>query len=194
MRRVIALFAGWLVAGVLLAPASADEKGATKVPAALSFKMKTLDGKDVDLATYQGKVVLFVNVASQCGLTPQYEGLQALHDKYAKDGLAIVGVPSNDFGKQEPGSNAEIAEFCKKNYGVKFDMLSKVPVKGDGKTPLYNYLTSKDTNPKFAGPIKWNFTKFLLSRRGEVVGRFEPQVTPDAKDMTQAIEAELAKK
>src|SRR5436189_6189514 len=120
---------------VFLAPAAlvpAGQKGATKVPPVLNFKMTSLDGKDVDLAKYQGKVVLFVNVASQCGYTPQYKGLQALHEKYAKDGLAIVGVPANEFGAQEPGSNSEIAEFCKKNYSVAFDMLAKVVVKGPG--------------------------------------------------------------
>ncbi len=194
MNRIVATLLGLAALGAMAEPARADEKGDKKVPAALSFKMKSLDGKDVDLASYKGKVVMFVNVASQCGLTPQYEGLQALHDKYAKDGLVIIGVPSNDFGAQEPGSNKEIAEFCKKNYGVRFDMLSKVPVKGDGQTPLYKFLTSKETNPKFAGPIKWNFTKFLISRQGEVVRRFEPQVAPEAQEVTQAVEAELAKK
>jgi glutathione peroxidase len=161
MRTLVAVLAGALVSSAPPAPAVAKEKGADKVPAVLNFKMKGLDGKEVDLSRYQGKVVLIVNVASQCGYTPQYKGLQALHDKFAKDGLVILGVPSNDFGKQEPGSNEEIAAFCEKNYGVKFDMLSKVPVKGDDKVPLYEYLTSKETDPRFAGPIKWNFTKFL---------------------------------
>src|SRR6202035_5785599 len=106
-------------------------------------------------------VVLFVNVASQCGYTPQYKGLEALHEKYAKDGLVIVGVPANEFGAQEPGSDEEIAKFCSAKYNVKFDMLSKVAVKGKDICPLYQYLTSKDTDPKFAGDIKWNFTKFV---------------------------------
>ncbi len=158
VRILVALSAGLLA---LLAPAApAGEKGDKKVPAVLNFKMKNLAGKEIDLAAHQGKVVLIVNVASACGYTPQYEGLQALHQKYAKDGLVVVGVPCNDFGKQEPGTSDEIAEFCKKNYGVTFEMLGKVTVKGDGAAPLYKHLTSKDTNSRFAGPIKWNFTKF----------------------------------
>ncbi len=128
-------------------------QGADKVPAALDFKMQTLSGQPVELSKYLGKVVLIVNVASECGLTPQYEQLQALHKQYAGQGLAIVGVPANEFGAQEPGSNAEIATFCKANYGVEFDMLSKVVVKGDGICPLYDYLTNKS---KFPGPIGWN--------------------------------------
>lgn len=171
--------------------AEAGDKG--KVPAALNFKMKTLDGKDIDLGQYKGKVVLFVNVASECGLTPQYKGLQALHKKYAEKGLVIIGVPSNDFGMQEPGSNEEIATFCKKNYGVEFIMLSKVAVKGKEQAPLYKYLTSKETNPKFGGPIQWNFDKFLIGRDGSIVTRFLPNVEPESKNVTDAIEKELAK-
>ncbi len=194
MHRLAVAFPAIAALGMLLAPAAADEKGAKNVPAALNFTMKSLDGKDVDLSRYQGKVVLFVNVASECGYTPQYRGMQALHDKFAKDGLAIIGVPANDFGRQEPGSNEEIASFCQKNYGVKFDMLAKVPVVGANQVPLYKHLTSRETDPKFAGPVKWNFTKFLLSRKGEIVGRFEPDVEPESKELTNAIQAELAKK
>jgi glutathione peroxidase len=139
-------------------------------------------------------VVLFVNVASECGYTPQYRGMQALHDKYAKEGLAVVGVPSNEFGAQEPGTDREIATFCAKNYGVKFDMLSKVVIAGRGQVPLYRHLTSKETNPKFGGAVKWNFTKFLIGRKGEIVGRFEPDVEPDSEELIKAVEAELAKK
>src|SRR5260370_14440807 len=154
--------------------------------------MKTLDDKPVELSKYQGKVVLFVNVASKCGLTPQYKGLQELHDKYADKGLAIIGVPANEFGGQEPGTNEDIAKFCETKYKVKFDMMGKVLVKGDGICPLYDYLTSKKTDSKFAGPIQWNFTKFVVGRNGEIVARFEPRDTPDK--MTKTIEAELAKK
>jgi glutathione peroxidase len=157
----LASFVGIAVLGAGALLVRAEDQGAKKVPAVLNFTMKSLDGKDVPLSKYQGKVVLIVNVASRCGYTPQYKGLQALHDKYAAKGLAILGVPSNDFGKQEPGSSEEIAEFCQKNYGVKFDMFEKVVVKGEGQTPLYKFLTSSETNPKFAGPIKWNFNKFL---------------------------------
>jgi glutathione peroxidase len=179
---------------IVTSPVAAEEKGEKKAPAVLSFKMKTLDGKDVDLSKYQGKVVMFVNVASECGLTPQYKGLQALHDKYTSQGLAIIGVPANEFGAQEPGSNAEIAKFCATNYGVKFDMLAKVVVKGKGICPLYQHLTSKETDPKFAGEIQWNFTKFVVGRKGEIVARFEPRTEPDAAEVIKTIEEELKKK
>jgi glutathione peroxidase len=171
----------------------ADEKKDGKVPDVLNFKMKTLNGGDVDLSTYKGKVVMFVNVASKCGLTPQYKALEQLHEKYAKDGLVIIGVPANEFGHQEPGTDVEISEFCTTKYGVKFPMLSKVVVKGDGIAPLYQFLTSKETDPKHAGEIQWNFTKFLISKDGKIVARFEPRVKPDAPDVTKAIEAELKK-
>jgi glutathione peroxidase len=174
---------------------AADKKGDSKVPAVLAFKMKGIDGKDVDLSQYQGKVVLFVNVASQCGYTPQYKGLQALYEKYKDQGLVIVGVPANDFGSQEPGTDAEIAKFCESKYGVTFPMLAKVStIKGDKKVPLYKYLTSKDTDPKFSGEVQWNFTKFLIGRSGEIVNRFEPGVKPESDKLTKAVEAELAKK
>jgi glutathione peroxidase len=147
--------------GVLALAPGGGRAQERKVPPVLDFTMKAIDGKDVHLGKYQGKVVLFVNVASQCGLTPQYEALQVLHSKYADQGLAIVGVPANEFGGQEPGSNAEIARFCQDNYRVKFDLLAKVVVKGEGIAPLYRYLTAKDSNPKFGGEIQWNFPKFL---------------------------------
>ena len=163
-------------------------------PAALNFTMNSLDGKPVNLAKYEGNVVLMVNVASQCGYTPQYEGLQELHKRYASRGLRLLGFPSNDFGQQEPGSNAEIADFCKKNFGVEFDMFSKVKVLGNAKTPLYKYLTSAQTNPKFAGEIEWNFEKFLIGRNGQLIARFKSPVEPLSKEMTAAIEAALAAK
>jgi glutathione peroxidase len=191
MRRLLCTLTAVALCAAL---AAADEKGDKKVPAVLNFKMKSLDGKDVSLSKYQGKVVLIVNVASQCGLTKQYKGLQGLHDKYAEQGLVVLGVPANEFGSQEPGSDAEIATFCKKEYDVKFDMLSKVVVKGEGQAPLYKFLTSADTNPKFKGDIKWNFTKFLVGRNGEVIARFEPDVEPQSKKVVEAIEAELKKK
>jgi glutathione peroxidase len=178
-------------AGVVMISGAA--KAASETP--LDKEMKTLDGKKVNLGEkYQGKVVLLVNVASECGLTPQYEQLQALHEKYADDGLAIVGVPCNQFGNQEPGEPEEIAQFCKENYGVEFDLLAKVDVNGPNAAPLYKELTSDDTNPKFAGDIKWNFEKFLFDRDGQLVSRFAPKVKPDAPEVLKAIEAELAKK
>lgn len=193
MRTLICSFVLGFFATAIFTAAQAADKGGNKVPAALNFKMKSLTGKEVDLSKYKGKVVLMVNVASQCGLTPQYEGLEALHEKYAGEGLAILGFPANEFGKQEPGTDTEIAEFCKDNYGVKFDMFSKVVVKGPGQCPLYKFLTSKETDPKFPGDIKWNFEKFLINRDGQIVNRFEPKVTPDSKDVVTAIETELAK-
>lgn len=156
----------------------------------LNFTMDSLDGKAVSLAKYQGTVVLVVNVASACGYTPQYEGLQALHKKYASRGLRILGFPSNDFGGQEPGTNAEIGEFCKKNYGVEFDMFSKITVIGKDQAPLYRTLTS---TPGFSGNIDWNFEKFLLNREGKVVGRYKSPVEPLSAEMTKAIEAALGK-
>jgi glutathione peroxidase len=169
----------------------ADSKS---TPAVLTFTMNSLDGKPVELSKYQGKVVLIVNTASKCGYTPQYKSLQALHEKYKDKGLAILGFPANEFGQQEPGTNEEIATFCEKNYGVTFDMFSKVVVKGDQQCPLYKYLTSAETNPKHAGEIKWNFEKFLINRKGEIVNRFGSKIAPDSDEMIKAIEAELAQK
>ncbi len=166
-------------------------KGESKVAGPLDFKMEGLDGKEVDLSKYKGKVVLFVNVASQCGYTKQYTGLQAIYEKYAKQGLVVVGIPANDFKSQEPGTNKEIAEFCSSKYGVTFPMLAKVSVKGKDQTALYHYLTSKETNPKFAGEIGWNFEKFLINRKGEVVGKFKSGVAPESDELTKAIAAEL---
>ena len=176
--------------------ADSKDKAAAEKPAALSFKMKTLDGKEVDLADkYAGKVVLLVNVASKCGLTPQYKQLQALHEEYADDGLAIVGVPCNQFNGQEPRTSEEIAQFCESKYGVEFDLLEKVNVKSDeeDQAPLYKFLTSEETNPEFAGNITWNFEKFLIDRNGNVVARFTPRTKPDDPELVKALKAELAK-
>lgn len=164
------------------------------LPPALNFKMKTLDGKEINLAEkYRGRVVLLVNVASRCGYTRQYEGLQGLHEKYAAKGLAVVGVPSNQFGGQEPGTAEEIAEFCETRFGVEFDMLDKVNVKASGpdQAPLYKYLTSKETNPKHGGDIKWNFEKFLIDAQGNVVGHYLSKVEPGSEELTGAIEKAL---
>jgi glutathione peroxidase len=195
---VLTFAAVGLLAVVGSGVSSDEKKGEKKVPPVLNFKMKRLDGKSRDLSDYQGKVVLMVNVASQCGLTPQYEQLEALHEKYAEKGLAVLGFPANEFGAQEPGSDSEIATFCKDNYKVKFDMFSKVVVKptkdGPEPCPLYKFLTSEETDPKFAGEISWNFEKFLIGRNGEIVARFKPRVKPDSPEVIQAIETELAKK
>jgi glutathione peroxidase len=158
---------------------------------ALDFTVKDIDGNDVPLSKYRGRVVLIVNVASKCGLTPQYEGLQKLHEQYADQGLAILGFPANNFLRQEPDTNAQIKAFCSTKYGVAFDMFTKVSVKGRDKCELYEYLTSKQTNPQFGGELKWNFTKFLLDRDGRIIGRFEPRVRPGDARVVQAIEAAL---
>jgi glutathione peroxidase len=155
--------------------------------------MKSIDGQPVSLGSYSGKVVLLVNVASKCGFTPQYAGLEALYEKYKDRGLVIVGIPANNFMQQEPGTNEEIKKFCSNKYNVTFPMMSKVSVKGDDQTPLYQFLTGKDTDPQYAGDIKWNFTKFLFDRSGKPVARFEPATTPDSPEVTAAIEAALAK-
>jgi glutathione peroxidase len=156
---------------------------------ALDFKMKNLDGQEIDLRVYGGKVVLMVNVASECGFTPQYRGLESLHERYAMQGLRILGFPSNDFGGQEPGSDGEIQAFCQTNYGVGFDMFSKVAVKGDAKVPLYAFLTGSDAGS--AGEVEWTFEKFLIGRDGQILRRFRPKVEPESPEMVDAIESAL---
>jgi glutathione peroxidase len=156
------------------------------------FSAQTIDGKPKNLADYKGKALLIVNVASKCGLTPQYTGLEKLHETYGAKGLAVLGFPANEFGGQEPGTNEQVAEFCTTNYGVKFDMFSKVKVKGPGIDPLFEYLTSAATNPGFSGDIKWNFNKFLIGRAGQVLARFEPPVEPTSAEVKAAIEKALA--
>ena len=158
-----------------------------------NFNMDSIDGKPVNLGSFKGKVVLIVNVASKCGFTPQYAALESLYEKYKDKGFVIVGVPANNFMSQEPGTNAEIKTFCTNKYNVTFPMMSKVSVKGDGKDPLYTFLTGKDNDPQFGGDIKWNFTKFLFDRTGKPVARFEPATTPDSPEVISAVEAALAK-
>jgi len=151
------------------------------------FTLNSIDGASTPLSTYKGKVVLVVNVASKCGYTPQYAGLEALYEKYKAKGFVIVGVPANNFGGQEPGSDEEIKTFCSRNYNVTFPMMSKVSVKGADKTPLYQYLTEAT-----GGEIKWNFTKILIDKKGGIVSRFESAVTPESAEMAKAIEQALA--
>ncbi len=146
------------------------------------FTMNSIDGKAQPLAAFKGKAVLIVNVASKCGYTPQYKGLEALYQKYKGQGLVIVGVPANNFGAQEPGSDNEIKTFCERNYKVTFPMMSKVSVKGADITPLYAMLT------KTGGDVKWNFTKFLVGKDGQVLKRFESNVDPESADLIKAVE------
>ena len=164
---------------------------AAKDAGPLAFTLKDIDGKDVNLADFKGKVVMIVNVASRCGFTPQYKGLEAIYSKYKDQGFVILGFPANNFGGQEPGSEAEIKTFCTSKYDVTFPMFSKVSVKGDDKTPLYAYLTGKDTNGDFAGEIGWNFTKFLVDKGGHVFARFGSSTKPDDSKVVEAIEKAL---
>jgi len=158
------------------------------------FTMDAINGTPTPLANFKGKVLLVVNVASQCGYTYQYEGLQALYLKYKDQGLVVAGFPANNFGEQEPGSNAEIGAFCKSKFGVTFPMFSKISVKGSDKAPLYQFLTDKSANPKTGGEIPWNFTKYLVDRDGKVLARFDAPVEPESKELTSAIEAALKNK
>jgi len=155
-----------------------------------TFTLNSIDGKPAPLADYKGKVILVVNVASQCGYTPQYSALESIYEKYKGQGFVILGFPANNFGAQEPGTNAEIKTFCSRKYSVTFPIYAKISVKQPDQTPLYSYLT-KETGPGIRGDIKWNFTKFLVDRNGNVVQRFEPAVTPDSKEITAAIEQQL---
>lgn len=155
------------------------------------FTVTDIAGQSVPLSKYKGKVMLIVNVASRCGFTPQYASLQSLFEKYKDQGLAILGFPANNFLRQEPGSNEEIKTFCQVNYGVTFDMFSKISVKGSDQAPLYKFLTSKETNPNFAGDVKWNFQKYLIDREGNILGSFSPRTDPLSREIVAAIEAAL---
>ena len=156
------------------------------------FTMNSIDGEATSLSKFQGKVLLLVNVASRCGFTPQYAALEKVYEKYKDRGLVIVGIPANNFGGQEPGSNQEIKTFCSAKYNVTFPMMAKVSVKGGDQTALYQFLTDKSANPAVGGEIQWNFTKFLIGPDGHPVARFEPDTTPDSPQVIVAIEKELA--
>ena len=177
-----------------LAPAASAVDNKEKGVGPLQYVVKDIDGKDVDLAQYKGKVVMIVNVASKCGNTPQYKALEESYKKYGDKGFVVLGFPANEFRGQEPGTNADIKEFCTSKFGVTFPMFSKVVVKGDGQADLYRHLTSKETNPKAPGPITWNFEKFLIGRDGKIAGRFKSDVEPTSEELTKAIQRELAKK
>jgi glutathione peroxidase len=179
---------------LLAVVACAAPLSAAEAQSPLDFQMKSIEGQDVDLSKYKGEVLLIVNVASKCGLTPQYEQLEAVYSKYKDKGLEVLGFPANEFGKQEPGTNEEIKTFCTSKYNVDFPMFAKIVVKGDGINPLYEFLTSEETNPGMSGDIQWNFEKFLVGRDGKVIKRFSPRVKPDAPEVIEAIEAELSKK
>jgi glutathione peroxidase len=185
-----------LTALLVLAPLAvvSAEDPPKKSASVLDFHVKDIDGKDVDLAKFRGKVLLIVNTASQCGFTPQYKDLEAVYDKYKAQDLEVLAFPANEFGSQEPGTDEQIKEFCSSNYKVSFPLFSKIVVDGQKIHPLYEFLTSKSTNPKFAGRIPWNFTKFLVNRNGEVIHRFQPQDNPSSAKVIGAIEKALAEK
>ncbi len=177
---------------LFVAVCAAQETHTPESDHALNYTMKKIDGENVSLEDYHGKVLLIVNVASRCGLTPQYKQLQAIHEKYAEKGLAVLGFPCNQFGGQEPGTAEEIQTFCSSKYDVTFDMFDKVEVNGPDACDLYKHLTALDLEPAGTGKISWNFEKFLVSRDGEVVARFSPKTAPDAEEVTSAISKELA--
>lgn len=186
-----------LLCGVLLAAGcqraqsqSAPAQTPKKTMSLYDFQLESLDGKPVDMAKYKGKVLLIVNTASKCGYTKQYAGLQALSEKYKAQGLEVLGFPANNFGGQEPGTAAEIGEFCQKNFGVTFDLFAKSSVKGDDQSPFFHYLT-QEANLEKTGAIGWNFEKFLISRDGKLIDRYKSAVTPESEELTAAIEKQL---
>ena len=157
-----------------------------RVETVYQYELNTINGENISLSDYEGELLLIVNTASECGFTPQYEGLQELYETYSDQGFKILGFPANNFGGQEPGSDEEIAQFCELNYGVTFPMFSKVSVKGEDQHPLFEYLTTAE-NPDFKGEISWNFEKFLVDRNGNVVRRFKSKVTPMSGELTDAV-------
>ena len=187
IARPTAIAAIALIAGCT----SANKNEEATVKNIYEIKAQGIDGQTIKLDAYKGKTLLIVNTASKCGFTGQYDGLQKLYETYHDKGLVILGFPSNDFMKQEPGSNDEIGSFCKLNYGVTFPMFGKISVKGDDQHPLYTYLTAKETNPEHSGKISWNFNKFLISADGKVIARFGSRTKPSDEKLVSAIEGAL---
>jgi glutathione peroxidase len=179
-KLFIALATGILLAAQVLSAASVYD-----------YQLDSIDYERVPLRDFKGKVLMIVNVASRCGYTPQYAGLETLYRQHKDQGFVILGVPANDFGQQEPGTDPEIKQFCRRKYDVTFPMMSKVSVAGNNPIPLYQYLTDKGKNPKTGGDIQWNFTKFLIGRDGTILARFEPHVTPDDPALVNAVESAL---
>jgi len=190
MNRLILAFAGAAFAALTALGQSKDAK-MTPEPRFYSFSMKTIDGKERSLSDYKGDVVLVVNVASFCGYTPQYKDLEAVYRKYKDRGFRIAAFPANNFGNQEPGTNEEIKNFCKLNYDVTFDMFSKISVKGSDQDPLYRYLTTETSVP---GDVKWNFQKYLVNRKGDVVAVFPTKVKPTDQEFIGKLESLLSEK
>jgi glutathione peroxidase len=194
MRRLtLGLSAAVGAAGLAVLAARAPALVARKAPPVLNFTVKNIDGKDVRLADYAGKVLLVVNVASECGYTPQYAGLQQLHDKFKDKGLRVLGFPANNFGGQEPGTEAEIKRFCTGRYKVAFDLFAKVSAAGADIHPFFKHLTTA-ANPALKGAIGWNFEKFLINRKGELIARYKSDVEPDDDALVKAVAKALAEK
>jgi glutathione peroxidase len=187
IRTLAAAFALLATSGLAAEPTA---KGSPM--SVYDFKVKTIDGRETTLAEYRGKALLIVNTASQCGYTPQYAGLEALYEKYKTQGLVVLAFPSNDFGGQEPGTDAEIKKFCELHYKTTFPLFAKIDVKGDDAAPLYKYLTSLPG--KQGGQVSWNFNKFLVAPDGTVVEHFDSKVAPDSATLTQRVEQVLPKK
>ena len=183
MNKLIAWILSFLVIGFQI-----KDKGMDSQSKLYDFTMKTIDGKDRMLADYKGKVLMIVNVASQCGYTPQYKELEAMYEKYRDRGFTILAFPSNNFGSQEPGSDQEIKQFCELNYKVKFELFSKISVKGDDQHPLYKYITTETSVP---GTIKWNFQKYLVDRKGNFAAKFSFRTEPNDREIVEKIEALL---
>ena len=188
---VAAIAGGAYKYGFILNPSPSEPP---KEKSMYEFTMKDIDGNPVKLDTYKGKVVMIVNVASKCGFTPQYEGLEAIYEKYKDQGFVILGFPANNFLSQEPGTEAEIKEFCSSKYKVTFPMFAKISVKGTDQHPFYTFLTNKESDPGFDGDITWNFNKFLTDRNGKVIARFDSADTPQSEKVTAAIEKALVSK
>lgn len=190
--RILAFAATLLgTAAVFLMTSGAAPTKNMKISSIYDIDVTDIDGNTVNLGDYKNKVVMFVNTASKCGYTPQYEGLQKIYDKYKDRGFVVLGFPANNFGGQEPGSNEEIKEFCSLRYKVTFPMFAKISVKGDDQHVLYKYLTSEESNPGYAGEITWNFNKFLANHEGAIIGRFSSKETPESNEVTSAIEKAL---
>lgn len=196
MLRIVSVFAivAAVAAGAFFTFSGSTVEADTFKKSIYKYKMKDIDGKDVKLDKYKGEVLLVVNTASKCGYTPQYEGLEAIYEKYKGRGFYVLGFPANNFGSQEPGTESEIKEFCTSKYKVTFPMFAKISVKGADQDPLYAYLTSKEKNPDFAGDITWNFNKFLIDRKGKIVARFSSKDKPESETVTKAIEKYLDEK
>lgn len=197
MLKIIGVFAALVMIGGLVAAYAygfifnPSPTYPPKENSMYEFAMKDIDGKDVKLDAYKGNVVMIVNTASKCGLTPQYEGLQALHDKYKDKGFTVLGFPANNFMGQEPGTEKEIKEFCTLKYDITFPMFSKISVKGTDQHPFYTFLTNKASNPGMDGDITWNFEKFVADRNGKIIARFSPKTLPDDPKVTETIENAL---